>query len=161
MKKYKVLTGNLDWIGFQKNEIINYPETDDEWKKGRFSDEYLYLANALQSHPDWFEEVKEEPLKKEFTRDDVVELMRDTVSSCCVHPKTFDDVQGYFNSFLRNRGFDDIMYKNTKYFIKAKRFTKEDMIEFGELIDRAHAFGYKQKEVEDLFNNWLNSKEKH
>ena len=114
MKKYKVLTDNLDWFGIQKGAELVFADDlkirvhnilegginpacwnvsdDDEFK----------IKMLLSRHPNWFQEVKEEGY---YHKDEVVVLMRDAVSSCWGE-FDIDKTQAKFNKFLTDNGFD-------------------------------------------------------
>lgn len=75
MKKYRVVTDNLDWCGFSKGDEIHIDKSGFEKKCGyhNYSAFWLFtpveldvkgIIKAFEKHPEWFEEIKEEPIKE-------------------------------------------------------------------------------------------------
>lgn len=70
MKKYKVITDNLDFLGLSINDgveindieirIFNHKQNNSEFAFTFFGEKALFIINALTMHKDWFEEVKED-----------------------------------------------------------------------------------------------------
>jgi hypothetical protein len=139
MKKYQVITDNLDFLGLEKGAIITddgVAITDYQYN-GRvfhFMDYKEGTRRAITLHPNWFQEIKDS--SKEYTKDDVVGLMRDAVSRCAGTP-FIDVTQGYFNDFLIKRGFSEFVGKNSVKAVSCFEYTKEDMLSFGREVDNS------------------------
>ena len=67
MKKYKVVTDNLDWYHLPKGRIVAITSPGEF--EGGINHFQQTIEECMLLHPDWFEEVQE----KEFTRADMVD----------------------------------------------------------------------------------------
>jgi hypothetical protein len=63
MKKYRIVTDNLDWLNIKIGDIFVYEE-DKPYIK---NESFRLRAGILDKHPTWFEKIDE----KEFTRQDM------------------------------------------------------------------------------------------
>lgn len=76
MKKYRVITDNLDWCGVKRGTIV----VIEDWAKASSCVDPLHinqchLYNAFLKHPEWFEEIKEEQ-PRQFNLKDMIEFGR-------------------------------------------------------------------------------------
>jgi len=81
MKKYKVITDSLDFIGYSRGQVF-FMDNDTESDIMSVFNEIVSLGNpsdtnrftlikrAMELHGDWFEEVKVAP--KEYTKEDMI-----------------------------------------------------------------------------------------
>jgi len=68
MKKYKVVTDNLDWYGLNKNDEIT--KTDNGYvvsknAPGILPSCVIPIDDAVKLHPEWFKEIKEDIFSKQ------------------------------------------------------------------------------------------------
>ena len=68
MKKYKVVTDNLDWYHLPKGRIVAVTSPGEF--EGGINHFQQTIEECMLLHPDWFEEVKENV----FTRNDMVDF---------------------------------------------------------------------------------------
>jgi hypothetical protein len=95
--------------------------------------------------------IHKEKIKQKFTRDDVVRLMRDAVSSTWGTGLDMGKVQGMFNKFLKERGFEDVLDKHSKTFYSFNEFTRGEMIEFANDVNTI----FPRKITEQKLNKWI------
>lgn len=107
MKKYKVLTDNLDWYDAPKDSMITFltdkvnvynPELDiNVAVSGQIFDSLLY---CVKLHPDWFEEIQE----KEFTKDDMMNFanyFRCRLAEKVIPRDDFEELALYLGKWIR------------------------------------------------------------
>ena len=74
MKKYKVVTDNLDWYHLPKGRIVAVTSPGEF--KGGINHFQQTIEECMLLHPDWFEEIKE----KEDSGREIV-ILRETIKS--------------------------------------------------------------------------------
>jgi len=181
MKKYKVLTDNLDWFGIQKGAELVFADDlkirvhnilegginpacwnvsdDDEFK----------IKMLLSRHPDWFQEVKEEKpplgiipryLYVEQRINDIQEAKLRFLDSGKEIPLEWEvelkellktKLNYPFEVFLKGCGYET----NHNY----KEFIKEDMIDFGQFVLLYQRRGSTASKpdlfcIEEVFEKW-------
>ena len=107
MRRYKVVTDNLDWVGAKRDSII--VTIDGRKSYEVFSPDYKFRAYirdtefraAIQSHPEWFSEIKEEE-PKEFTRED---MCRFASYAHCYHSEklSYDALLSEWESYYHHK----------------------------------------------------------
>jgi len=85
MKRYKVVTDNLDWRGINLGNVIefwdglrSYPVID-RCGTTTHIEEYFF-KDILIKHPEWLQEIKDSP--KEYTEDDMLSFGREVDNAC-------------------------------------------------------------------------------
>jgi len=120
MKKYKVITDNLDWCGLEKNDIIKYQSyrcsnsnesfyTKKEKVENKLMTDKIIFEKEefdllIKQHPEWFEEIKEEDIIKNlFTKGDMIEF----ANYCCRYDGVFEGgistAHNLFNEWLKSK----------------------------------------------------------
>jgi hypothetical protein len=107
MKKYKVITGNLDWLGFIKGDYI-LERVDNTFWLGETPNDgrravilpYLLFRDVLRKHPDWFQEIIDAP--KEYTKEDVLSLIDHSLNVYGNRHHAFTTADVY-SDWLKNR----------------------------------------------------------
>ena len=106
MKKYKVVTDNLDWYGI-KIESILHEHVDNFYcflpgsVAGHAVRSQYDIYAAIAAHPEWFSEIKEEE-PKEFTRED---MCRFASYAHCYHSKklSYDALLSEWESYYHHK----------------------------------------------------------
>ncbi len=68
MKKYKVVTDNLDWAGIHLGTIIYYNDVPCLPLNSAIKS-CVIIELLLKKHPEWLQEIKDHP--KEYTKEDM------------------------------------------------------------------------------------------
>jgi hypothetical protein len=76
MKRYKVVTDNLDWLGVYSGDVIDYIAAASCPIKVNGSTltamTVLHVERVLAAHTDWIQEIKDYP--KEYTKEDMIDF---------------------------------------------------------------------------------------
>jgi len=91
MKKYRVVTDNLDWVGVKNGVMV------EENEFGILKSDYAkFNSNLLKLHPDWFEQAEEE----EFTREDMMGFARYVNDHLKTKDKTLNWLEAYLDNWI-------------------------------------------------------------